>query len=244
MRDVHDRRQARHQTGKNVREADPSRDRNAGVSRARCGESDRVPRAPDDGSMQHDRVRKHNREEYRQLRGDDAPQVSLSDAKNGRREAGIVRRAVRDALGQASKERQRSERHDERRDVERRDQRGVQNAAAAAGQQGRGRGHADRQAPIAIRRAEDDRREAHHGSDRQIDPAGDEDRRHRDREQADLDAEAHHLEDIRHRREVRRDGGKHDGFDPERGEEDPARHRREQSWKGPRARRPRSRQPE
>ena len=50
--------------------------------------------------------------------------------------------------------------------------------------------------PVANRRAEDHGREPHHRSDRQIDPAGDDDWRQRNRQQAQLDAEPDDLEEV------------------------------------------------
>src|SRR5207342_375317 len=64
--------------------------------------------------------------------------------------------------------------------------------------------------------AERDRGEPHHRADREVDPARDDDRRQRDGEQAELDAEPRHLEEVAEGEKVRRDqrekqrlGGQH-----------------------------------
>src|SRR5207247_1568469 len=66
-----------------------------------------------------------------------------------------------------------------------------------------------RQMPVARRGAKQYRRQPHHRSNRQIDPAGDDDRRQRERQQPELHAEAHHLEEIGGREEVLRNRGEH-----------------------------------
>ena len=65
----------------------------------------------------------------------------------------------------------------------------------------------DRKIPVAIGRPEQNGRESHHRSHRQVDAAGDEDWREGDGQQAELDAQARDLEEVAGGREVRRDGG-------------------------------------
>ena len=58
-------------------------------------------------------------------------------------------------------------------------------------------------APSRASRSEDDRRQPHQRADRQVDAAGDDDRRQRNGEQADLDAEPQRLEGVAGGEEVR-----------------------------------------
>ena len=60
---------------------------------------------------------------------------------------------------------------------------------------------------IAPRRAETDRRQTHHGADRQVDAAGDQNRRQRHGEQPELGVQPRDLEEVGEREEVRRDEG-------------------------------------
>ena len=170
--------------------------------------------------MEQHHVRRHDGEKDRHLRRNDAPQIALAEAKQARREPGIVDGAARDPFGQTAKERQRSERDDERRDLEPGNERRVQRAAHAPYEQGHGRRRADRQAEVAVRRAESHGGEPHRRADGQIDPAGDQNRRHRNRQQTHLDAEANHLEGIRHRQEVRRNDREHRHFRHQYAEQD------------------------
>ena len=58
------------------------------------------------------------------------------------------------------------------------------------------RAHHDRQAPVLPRHAEEHGREAHHRADRQVDAAGDDHRRQRNRQQPELDAEPADLHEV------------------------------------------------
>ena len=61
----------------------------------------------------------------------------------------------------------------------------------------------NRNAPVTARSAEYDSRKAHHRADRQIDAAGDHDRRHRHREETKLHAQPGDLEEVADGEEVR-----------------------------------------
>ncbi len=77
----------------------------------------------------------------------------------------------------------------------------------AADEQRDERGRRWMEPPVPARRAEDDSREPHHRSDRQVDAAGDDDRRQRNRQEPELHAEARDLEEVPGCGEVRRDEG-------------------------------------
>ena len=67
------------------------------------------------------------------------------------------------------------------------------------------RGREWMQPPVAGCRSKDDCGQPHHRADRQVDAASDDDRRQRNGEEAELDAETRDLEEVAGRREVRRD---------------------------------------
>lgn len=148
----------------------------------------------------------------------------LSESKDARRETRVIDRAARDALGHAAKQRERPECDDERRDAQSRDQASVEDAAGATSQQRRRRRAGNRETPVMIGGAEHHRSETHHRADRQIDPAGDDDRRHRDGQDADLDAYTRDLEEVRQRQEARRHDREQDDFEDERAQQRPPRH--------------------
>ena len=95
--------------------------------------------------------------------------------------------AARDRFGESAKERERAERDDERRQAQPGDERGVQSARQRADAQRARRRHRHRQARVAPQFAEQDRAQPEQRADRQIDAARENDRRHHQREQADLD---------------------------------------------------------
>ena len=76
------------------------------------------------------------------------------------------------------------------------------------------------QPPVPARRAEDDGRQPHHRADRQVDAAGDDDRRQRDRQEPELHAEARDLEEVPGRGEVRRDEREERDLGRQRDEQD------------------------
>ena len=234
VRDIHDRGDARDEARQQVGESNPARDRNAGVSRPRGREADCVPRPADDGAMQQHNVGGKDRREQRHLHRQNAADIALTQPQDRRREAGVVHRAVGDPLGEAAEQRQRAERDDQRRNAERRNQRRVQRAAGASGGQGHGRRGGRRPSPVARGGAEHHRGEPHHRADGQIDAAGDDDRRHRHRQQADFHAQPHHLERVRDGQKTRRDKRKDGDLDRDRNEQRAARHRRPRPF-GPRA---------
>ena len=75
------------------------------------------------------------------------------------------------------------------------------------------------QMQIAPRRAETDRGQPHHRADREIDAAGDQNRRQRDGEQAELGVQPRDLEEVGEREEIRRDDGEDRHFGRKRGRE-------------------------
>ncbi len=105
-------------------------------------------------------------------------------------------RSLRQPLGDAAEHRQRTQRHDERRQTQTSDGDGVQRAAGEPHQHCRGGGDDDRQMPFGRGDAEHNRRQPHHRPDRQIDTARDQNRRQRDREQPELDAQPRDLEQL------------------------------------------------
>jgi hypothetical protein len=153
--------------------------------------------------QQHD-IRCDDRDEQRQLRRDHSREIPLAEKEKSRREPRVVDRAPRHPLGHAAKQREGAERDDQRRQPQPGDEQRIQRAARAAGEDRACGGQRHRQMPIVVRRPEGDGGEPHHRSDRQIDPAGDDDRRERDGEQAELDAEPRDLEEISQREKVRR----------------------------------------
>ena len=196
VRHVDDRRDARDEPGQKVDQTHALRNRHARIPRAGRSESDRVPRTPEHRAVQQDGVAGEDQHKNRELRRDDSPQVPLSERQEAAREPAVVGGPVRQPLGDPAEHRHRSQRDDERWEVQPRDQQRVQQSARTADEHRRGRGRRDRQMPISIRPAKRDRREAHHRSDRQIDAAGDDDGRQRQRQQAELDADARDLEEI------------------------------------------------
>ncbi len=152
------------------------------------------------------------------LRGDHAAEKALAEPQEPRREARVVVDTAGEALGQPSKEREGSERDDERRQVPPRDEPAVQRAARRAHRERTARRSRRRPAGIAPERAPRHRGQSEQRAGRQVDAAGDHDRRQRDRQQPRLDAKPHDLGGILRRREIRRDRRKEQDF----GEQDPA----------------------
>ncbi len=133
MRDVDDTRRTGNDPRQHIDEADAPTDGQAREARPVGAEPDRVQRPADHRSVQEQRISQQRDHEQRQLRGNDAPQIPLPEREESRREAGVVHRALGDALGDAAKQRQRPERDDERRNRQPRDQRGVQQTTGKAG---------------------------------------------------------------------------------------------------------------
>src|SRR5437773_8476139 len=79
MRDVNDGSHAGDQAGKNIDQTNSLRDRNAGVTRSRCVESDCVPGPSDGRTMQQYGVRGEDQREDRQLCRCNAPNVALTE---------------------------------------------------------------------------------------------------------------------------------------------------------------------
>ena len=169
--------------------------------------------------QQHD-VKRKDDQEYGELCRDNASQVTLSQKEKPRRESAVVDRRLRDSFGDPTKQRERAKRHDERRDSEVRDEHGVERAAGAANEQRDERRERGMEPPVAARGAKDHRRESHHRPDRQIDSAGDDDRRERDGQQPELNAQARDFEEVPGGREVRRDCRKERDLDRQRDEQD------------------------
>ena len=217
---VDHRSQARDQARQQVDQAHAPRDWDSGVARPRRRKADRIERAPDDGTVQQDDVGGEDKNEERKLRRNNAPQVSLPNEEKPGWKAAVVHRRLRDAFGDASKEREGAERDDEGRDLQPRDEHGVERTAGTANGERDDRGDGGVKPPVAAGGAEDDRRESHHRPDRQIDAAGDDHRRERDGQQSELHAEPRDLEEIPRRGEVRRDDGKERDLGSQRDEQD------------------------
>jgi hypothetical protein len=173
--------------------------------------------------MQQNHVRREYHCKQRQLRRHEAADVALAEPQDRRREAGIIHGAVRDAFRKAPKQRQRAERDDQRRNAEHRDERRVQRAARTSDGEGHGRRGRRRPSPVARRSAEHHGRESHHGADRQVDAAGDDNGRHRYGEQADFHAQPHHFERVRDAEKIRSDRREDGHLDRNGREERPAR---------------------
>ena len=88
-----------------------------------------------------------------------------------------------------------------------RNQHRVQRAACAPNGERDGHGGGNGQLQIAPRRAETDRGQSHHGANRQVDAAANQNRRQRDGEQSELGVQPGDLEKIRKREEIRGDEG-------------------------------------
>ena len=104
--------------------------------------------------------------------------------------------------------------------LEVRDEHGVERAAGAANEQRDERRERWMESPIAARGAKDHRRESHHRADRQVDSAGDDDRRERDGQQPDFYAQPRDFEEVPGGREVRRDRREKRDLDCQRDEQD------------------------
>ena len=104
--------------------------------------------------------------------------------------------AVGDGFGQAAEQGKGGERDDERRQPEPGDEDRVETARQAARQQSEDRRHPDGEMRVTPKGAEEDRAQAKEGADRQINPAGEHDGRHGQRQEADLDGVANDVESI------------------------------------------------
>ena len=176
MRDIHDRREARHETRQHVHERRARLDREARVASALGRESNSVQRPPDDRSVEQDDIRQTNGDKQGQLRWNDPAKVSLSEKKKSRRKIRVVDRRQRDPFSYAAKQRHRSERDDQRRQRQSGHQCGVQRAARRADEQ-RARNRQDqRDVPVMPRGPKAHRRQPHHGARGEIDASGNQNR--------------------------------------------------------------------
>ena len=116
--------------------------------------------------MQQNDVGGEDKNEERKLRRNNAPQVPLPNEEKPAWKAAVVHRRLRDALGDASKEREGAERDDEGRNLQPRDEHGVERATGTANGEREDRGDGRVKPPVAAGGAEDDRRESHHRPDR------------------------------------------------------------------------------
>ncbi len=202
MGHVDDRGEARQQPREHVEQAHPARDRHSRVACAVGGEADReeapaVARAVQPPAESEDRG-----DQDEELRRQEAAEVALSKEEEARRQAGVVLDAAREALGGAAEERVRAERDDQGRVAEPADHQRVEGAAEERHQQRDRDGERHRHAAVAPERAQRDRGEAHHRSHREIDAAGDDDRRQGQREKPDLDRQARDFHRVGHGQEV------------------------------------------
>jgi hypothetical protein len=160
-------------------------------------------------------------QEDRKLRGNEAGQITLPDSQKRGWKSGVVHGAKGDAFGNATEQRERTERNDERRNFETGNEEGIQGAAGAAGQQTDARSGCDREVPVPVRGAEEHGRESHHRSHGQIDAAGNENRRQRDGEQPQLHAQPRNLEEVSRGGKVRRDRREQHDLESQRREHRP-----------------------
>ena len=91
-----------------------------------------------------------------------------------------------DPFGEAAIERERGDRHDERRHLDPGNDEAIDEAGEAADRKREDDRDRQGKAEILPRIAEHDRAEAHHGADRKINSAGDDDESHRQRDEADF----------------------------------------------------------
>ena len=110
----------------------------------------------------------------------------MAEIEEALRKAGVSDRATCDRLAESSEKRERPKRNDERRKTERGDECCIQKARAAAEPDGDERSEPWCEACVVPQFPEKDRAKSKRGTDREIDAAGEDDRRHHQREKADF----------------------------------------------------------
>ena len=137
-----------------------------------------------------------HRKKNRQLRRNHAPQISLTEREKRRRKSAVVHRCLGDAFRDAAKQRERAERHDQRRQPQPRNQHGVQPAAGAPDRERDGRRGWNRQCRSRHAAPKQTAASPIIGADRQVDAAGNQNRRQRNGEQSELGVEPRDLEEV------------------------------------------------
>ena len=145
---------------------------------------------------------------------------SLSEKQERGREVRIIPDAGRRPFGEAAKQRERAKRDDERWNAEQRHEQRIQASGGHARGDRRGGGERDGPSRVTRRHSENDGAQGEQRSDRQIDPAGENDGRKRQRQQTDLGARAHDLARVVDCEKVRSDDGEHHDFGAEAQGED------------------------
>jgi hypothetical protein len=142
------------------------------------------------GSKQREGLRRH------------AARDGLAHPEKARREPADEIGPARDSFRKPAEQRQRAERDEQRRQRKARDQHRIQRAPGRTRGERCQRSGPDREPRVAPPKPEDHGDQPHQRADRQIDPAGDDDGREREREQADFAGQPHELDQVAPRREV------------------------------------------
>ncbi len=167
--------------------------------------------------MQQNGIGQDHRHEHGELHGNDAPQVSLPEMQKRRGKPRVADRGFGHAFSDAAEQGERAERDDERRKPEPRDEERIQAAAGGPDDDRHDCSRGKRKMEILPGGAEGHGGKPHHRADGEVDAAGNENRRQRDRQQSELDVEPRDLEEVDGCEEIRRDDGEDRHFGGNRG---------------------------